>query len=183
MGLASRLAESPSSVRWRRSQVTTALVYRRAFGALGPGSVIVKPHRLQNVSDIYIGRDCAFYEGAWLACELGAGPLTIGDENYFGHQVHLHAIDPVTIGSRCVFADGAFVASTDHDRGRPQGVHGTGPIRIGDDVFVGQRAVVLGGVTIGNGATVAAHAVVTRDVPAGAVVAGVPARIVSTATA
>ncbi|MCS6711628.1 hypothetical protein JSY14_06145 [Brachybacterium sp. EF45031] len=80
------------------------------------------------------------------------------------------------IGTDCVLADGVFIASTDHDRENRHAVHGTGPIMIGDRVFIGQRAIVLGGVTIGDGATIAAGAVVTRDVPAGAVVAGVPAR-------
>ncbi|MCW2834712.1 MAG: transferase [Nocardioides sp.] len=178
MGLASRIAESPPSIRWHVSRLRTELVYRPAFGSLGKGTVIVRPHRLQNVANIHIGTDCAFFEGAWLACERDAGPLVIGDSNYFGHGVHLHAIDPVTIGSNCVFADGVFAASTDHDRGRPQGVHATGPISIGDNVFVGQRAVILGGVTIGDAATVAAHAVVTRDVAAGATVAGVPAKVI-----
>ena len=49
-------------------------------------------------------------------------------------------------------------------------------ITIGDRVFLGQRSVVLGGVSIGDGATVGAHAVVTRDVAAGQTVVGVPAR-------
>ena len=55
------------------------------------------------------------------------------------------------------------------------------PVRIGDRVWVGTRAVVLKGVTIGDGAVVAAGAVVTSDVPAGTVVAGVPARVVGRA--
>ena len=130
----------------------------------GPGDRA--PHQLRGVDRITLGRDCAIYEGAWLAVEEGGGPLTIGDHTYLGHGVHLHAIDPVRIGSRCVLADGVYVTSTDHDRDDRHRTHGTGAVTIGDDVFLGQRAVVLGGVTIGDGATVAAHAVVTRDVAA-----------------
>jgi acetyltransferase-like isoleucine patch superfamily enzyme len=176
VNLARRLVEAPGALRWHAGRARTAALYRPAFGAIGPGTVIVRPHRLRGVDRIAIGRDCAIYEGAWLAVEDGGGPLTIGDTTYLGHAVHVHAIDPVTIGSRCVLADGVYVTSTDHDRTDRRRTHGTGPVTIGDDVFLGQRAVVLGGVTVGSGATVAAHAVVTRDVEPGAVVAGVPAR-------
>ncbi|QEH94694.1 hypothetical protein FV141_09875 [Dermacoccus abyssi] len=69
-----------------------------------------------------------------------------------------------------------MVSTSDHDRRDRHRVHGTGPITIGDDVFLGQNVVVLGGVSIGDGATVAAGAVVNSDVAAGAVVGGVPAR-------
>jgi acetyltransferase-like isoleucine patch superfamily enzyme len=58
----------------------------------------------------------------------------------------------------------------------------TEPIRIGDRVWIGARAVILKGVTIGDGAIVAAGAVVTRDVEAGTLVAGVPAKYVRHAT-
>ena len=51
---------------------------------------------------------------------------------------------------------------------------------IGPDVWVGARCVILPGVTIGEGAVIAAGSVVTKDVPAGAVVGGVPARIIKT---
>ncbi len=52
------------------------------------------------------------------------------------------------------------------------------PTRLGHDVWVAQRAIILNGVTVGDGAVVAAGAIVTRDVPAYAVVAGIPARVV-----
>jgi 2,3,4,5-tetrahydropyridine-2-carboxylate N-succinyltransferase len=52
------------------------------------------------------------------------------------------------------------------------------PVVIGDDVLVGANAVVLEGVQVGAGAVIAAGAIVTQDVPAGAVVAGSPAKIV-----
>lgn len=54
----------------------------------------------------------------------------------------------------------------------------TKPVKIENDVWVGARSIVLGGVKIGNGAVIAAGAVVTKDVPAYAVVAGVPAKII-----
>lgn len=176
MHLSQHLVEAPPALRWHTSRVLTRLLHRQAFGHIGQGTVIVRPHRLSGVDEIYIGNDCAIYEGVWLACEPGAGPLRIGDNNYFGHQVHVHALDPVTIGSDCVFADGVFIGSSDHDRSDRHAVAGSGAITIGNRVFLGQRSVVLGSVTIGEGATVGAHAVVTRNVRPGATVVGIPAR-------
>jgi acetyltransferase-like isoleucine patch superfamily enzyme len=156
--------------------VATHLLYRRSFGSVGKGTVIVRPRSLQRVARIHLGSGCSVFEGAWLATESAAGELRIGNNTYLGHDVHLHALDPVTIGSDCVIADGVFVGSSDHDRDDRHQVHGTGAITIGDRVFLGQRSVVLGGVTIGDGATVGAHAVVTRDVAPGQTVVGIPAR-------
>ncbi|MBS1673007.1 MAG: acyltransferase [Actinobacteria bacterium] len=102
--------------------------------------------------------------------------MSIGSHTYIGHRCHLHSVNPVRIGDRCVIADNVFVASTDHGRVDRHAVVGTGEIAIGNDVFLGQNVVVLGGVSIGDGATVAAGAVVTRDVAAGTTVGGVPAR-------
>ena len=176
MPLTRRLAQLPPRLRWQVARVVTHGLYRRAFGSIGDGTVIVRPHRLQGVERIHLGAGCSVYEGAWLASEAGGGELRIGDGTYVGHDVHLHAMDAVTIGSDCVVADGVFVGSSDHDRDDRHRVHGTGAISIGDRVFLGQRCVVLGGVTIGDGATVGAHAVVTRDVAPGQTVVGIPAR-------
>lgn len=178
MNIARWLTEAPPSIRWHRGRLLTALLYRRAFADIGRGTVIVSPRQLRGVGGISIGRDCAIYAGAWLQTEAG-GTIRVGDGNYFGHDVHIHAIDSVSVGDNCVFADGVFVASTDHGRDDRSAVRGTGPIAIGSRVFLGQRAVILGGVTIGDGATVGAGAVVTHDLAAGAVVVGVPARPIS----
>jgi acetyltransferase-like isoleucine patch superfamily enzyme len=170
-----RFVELRPALRWRAGKLATRLIYCRAFGGIGRDTVIVRPHRLKGVELIHVGAGCSVFEGAWLASEAG-GELRIGDRTYVGHDVHLHAYDPVTIGSNCVIADGVFVGSSDHDRTDRHQVHGTGAIVIGDHVFLGQRSVVLGGVTIGDGATIGAHAVVTRDVAPGQTVVGIPAR-------
>ncbi|MDT0193778.1 acyltransferase [Arthrobacter sp. AB6] len=178
MGIMKFLAEAPPSIRWRLAKAVTTIVYRRAFRALGGGTVVVKPLVLRGVERISLGKRCAIYEGAWLATE-GGGNLAVGDDVYLGHDVHLHALDDVTVGSGCVIADGAYIGSSTHLQGDLSTVHGTGPIRIGDRCFIGQRAIILGGVSIGDGAVVGAGSVVTRDVPAGATVGGAPARVLA----
>ena len=176
MSLARTLVQAAPALRWHLARTRTPL-YRRAFAAYGAGTVLVRPHTLRGVERISLGAGCAVFDRVWLQAEAG-GSIRFGDRVYVGHDVHVHAIDPVTVGDDVVLADGVFVASADHDRGDRSAVHGTGPVAIGDGVFVGQRAVVLGGVRIGEGATVGAGAVVVRDVPAGATVVGVPARVV-----
>ena len=172
------LTSAPPRVRWHRSRIWTGLVLRRSFASIGAGTVIVKPLVLRGVEQIAIGARCAIYEGAWLQVEPGnpESGITIGDDTYFGHSVHVHALAPVRIGSRCVLVDGVLISSGDHTLADRHDAVPTGPITVGDDVFIGQHAIVLGGVRIGDRATVAAGAVVTRDVEDDAVVAGVPAR-------
>ncbi|MET3708951.1 acetyltransferase-like isoleucine patch superfamily enzyme [Arthrobacter sp. UYEF6] len=140
--------------------------------------MIVKPLVLRGVERITLGSDCAIYEGSWLAAEPG-GTLTVGNGVYMGHDVHVHAIDDVTIGHGTSLTDGVLISNGEHDMDDFSVVRGSGPIVIGAGCFIGQRAVVLGGVTIGDGAKIGVGAVVTRDIPAGATAAGVPARIIS----
>ena len=80
-----------------------------------------------------------------------------------------------TVGARCHVGAGTVLA------GVVEPASAT-PVVIEDDVLIGANAVVLEGVRVGRGAVVAAGAVVVEDVPAGAVVAGVPARVIKQAT-
>lgn len=169
------LVEKQAGLRYRVAQLTMP-VKRAAFGHIGAGTVIISPLMLMGVDRIRIGDNVIVRDGGWLATQGDLAELRVGDNCYLGHRVHLHSIDPIVIGDGCVFADNVMVSTTDHNRGDRHGAHGTGAIQIGDDVFLGQNVVVLGGVSIGHRATIAAGAVVVKDVESGAVVGGVPAR-------
>ncbi|MCU1693090.1 MAG: putative acetyltransferase [Frankiales bacterium] len=135
-------------------------------------------------------------EGASLHCEgivslqRGVRVVVDGGRLSFGHGTNVNGTGTkflcatgITVGAFCTFSwdvqvlDNDFHAITSGGVERPSAA----PVVIGDRVWVGTRAVVLKGVTVGDGAVVAAGAVVSKDVPAGAVVAGIPARQVGTA--
>ncbi|XVJ60776.1 MAG: sugar O-acetyltransferase [Tepidisphaera sp.] len=126
------------------------------FGAVGEGSFIEPTFRCDYGFNIRVGRkfyanfDCVF---------LDCAPITIGDEVMLAPGVHLYtATHPM-----------------DHET-RASGLELARPITVGNRVWIGGRSVILPGVTIGDFAVIAAGSVVSRDVPAGAVVRGVPAR-------
>ena len=85
------------------------------------------------------------------------------------------------IGNQCMFANNFVVVDHDHDRkdGKILKELVSAPVKIGNNVWCGANVTVLKGVTIGDGAVIAAGSVVNRDVAAYSVVAGVPARKIS----
>lgn len=115
---------------------------------------------------------------------VDGGRLTIGHgTNVNGLGTKILCAQSVTIGAGCTFSWDVQVLDNDFHAITTEGVEqpSVAPVVIGDRVWVGTRALVLKGVTIGDGAVVAANAVVTKDVPAGAVVAGIPAKVVGRA--
>jgi acetyltransferase-like isoleucine patch superfamily enzyme len=98
-------------------------------------------------------------------------------------NVFLNGYGGITIGDHCLFGRGVSFFAGGHTFDRPdllilEQPLVAEPIVVGDDVYFGLNSIVLGGVTVGHGAIVGAGAVVTSDVPSGAIVVGVPARIV-----
>ena len=113
--------------------------------------------------------------------------LTIGDD--FGMTGGSVVCDErVTIGDRVWVGANAIITDTDFHpldpvarRERPLDASAA-PVEIADDVFIGMNALILKGARIGEGAVLGAGSVVSRDVPAGAIVAGNPARVIGEAT-
>jgi maltose O-acetyltransferase len=137
-----------------RSYRTSLL--RELFARVGPGAAIEPP----------------FY------CDYGSN-IVVGDRFYANTGCVVLDCDAVEIGSRVKLGPGVQLLGVSHPLDATQralGLEFGQPITIGDDVWIGGGAIVLGGVTIGDRAVVGAGSVVTRDVPADAVVAGNPAR-------
>lgn len=112
---------------------------------------------------------------------------SVGNNNYFGANVHVTAAN---IGNYCSIAPNVTIGPGEHlvdmistkvsvmeEAGYKIDLIKS-PVVIKNDVWIGANVVVLRGVTVGNGAVLAAGAIVTRDVPDFAIVGGIPARII-----
>ncbi len=98
--------------------------------------------------------------------------LTVGDDVWIGEDAWLLDLEPITIGHDVCVSQGAFLCTGSHDRRSPTFEYDNGPIAVEPGSWIGARATVLRGVTVGAGAVVAAGAVVRTDVPPGALHAG-----------
>jgi acetyltransferase-like isoleucine patch superfamily enzyme len=111
------------------------------------------------------------------------GLVEIGDKTVMGQECTISAYQHVRIGQQCVIADRAMFIDFDHgvvEVERPirqQGIYKRDVI-VGSNVWIGYGACVLRGVSVGDNAIVGTNSVVTKDVPANAVVAGIPARVI-----
>jgi acetyltransferase-like isoleucine patch superfamily enzyme len=112
--------------------------------------------------------------------------VTIGDGSFVGHDCTFACSSSITVGKHVLIAgkvritdyDGHPVDAARRRAGEPTPPEGIRPVTIGDDVWLGEAAMILKGVTVGDRSIVGAGAVVTKDVPPDVVVAGNPARIV-----
>ncbi|MDR0994353.1 MAG: acyltransferase [Verrucomicrobiota bacterium] len=113
---------------------------------------------------------------------LTPGKISVGNYVGFNTGCWVNGGGGITIGNHVLFGPGVIIHSSNHNfdqldvRIDQQG-HTHAPVVIEDNVWVAAGCIILPGVTIHSGAVIAAGAVVTRDVPANAVVGGVPARV------
>jgi acetyltransferase-like isoleucine patch superfamily enzyme len=138
---------------------------------------------------IEIGKTARVRFGRWVWIGHGTkircheGEVRIGDKTVLGQECTISAYQHVTIGEQCIIADRVMMIDFDHNVAeverpiRRQGIYKR-DVRVGNNVWIGYGAQILRGTTVGDNAIIGASAVVTRDVPANAVVAGAPARVI-----
>lgn len=169
---------------------------RRRFASFGQDSLIAyRAMNLVGLKYMTIGVHTQFAKNvrleAWSAYNgktMEKQPrIVIGDNCNIGSEAHITAMNSIVIGDNLL--TGVNVLITDNSHGsfkrelldmHPQYRHlfSKGGVRIGNNVWLGNNVCIMPGVTIGDGAIVGANSVVTKDIPAYSVAAGVPAKIV-----
>jgi acetyltransferase-like isoleucine patch superfamily enzyme len=142
------------AIGWLPSHVVRRLLYKHLL-------------RIHIATGTSIHRGCRFYKPRGV--QIGA--LTV-----INRDVLLDGRMGLIIGDNVSVSEGVAIFTLEHDPNSPEFANRGAPVHIADRTFIGARAIILPGVTVGEGAVVAAGAVVTHDVPPYAIVGGVPAR-------
>lgn len=152
---------------------TIKKIRRLALGTLRLARLRLVNRRFRAGSNFFCAAGCRTCPGR---------TITIGDNFYMGYYCHLMA--NAVIGDDVLFASEVALVGGDHRFDnisvpmRASGLDELKTVHIADNVWIGHRAIIMHGISIGTGAVVAAGSVVTKDVPPNAIVAGNPAKLV-----
>jgi acetyltransferase-like isoleucine patch superfamily enzyme len=130
---------------------------------------------------VRFGRFVWIGDGTKIRCH--EGEVLIGDKTVLGQECTISAYQHVRIGEQCVIADRAMFIDFDHSMAeterpiRVQGIYKR-DVDVGSNVWIGYGASILRGVSVGDNSVIGAYSVVTKDVPANAVVGGIPAGVI-----
>jgi acetyltransferase-like isoleucine patch superfamily enzyme len=157
----------------------TATVHAKVR-SVGPRVYVYGPVCFLGTRNVRLGGGGNLHGGVLFETEA-AGAIVIGDDFTLNRGAVLAAHAEITIGDHALIGEYVSIRDCDHafgDPTRPMRQQGftAAAIHIGNDVWIGRGAAILKGVTIGDGAVIAANAVVTKDIPAMEIWAGVPAR-------
>lgn len=184
-------AQMPLLMKAVRSHLYTGFM-RRRFKHFGKNSLIASPaEMIVGARCISIGDNAKINRGvmlnAWPGLLTESPELTIGHDCHLGARSHVSAALSIRIGDNLLTGPNVLITDNSHGASdkalldchpdsRP--LFSKGPVVIGHNVWIGTNACIMPGVTVGDGAIVAANSVVTHDVPAYSVVAGSPATVV-----
>ena len=132
----------------------------------------VRHYYLRRISKIKIGRDSSVHMG----CFITGNNIEIGDNTVINRQSYLDGRFPLKIGNNVNISHQVLIHTLTHDPQAPDFRGIAKPVLIKDDTWIGTRAIILPGVTIGRGAVIGAGAVVTNSIDDYVIAAGNPAR-------
>lgn len=141
-------------------------------------------HGLNFGEGVSIGRGVQIRPSSYYGGEIGVG-LWVGPRSSFGAGCFVGCSGEISLGADVMLGPGVRLFSENHEFTdttrtiKSQGVVRSF-LRIGNDTWIGSGATLTAGVTVGSGVVIAAGSVVTRDIPDGAVAAGVPAKVIRT---
>lgn len=131
---------------------------------------------LEEEAQIIVNGDFNIYAGSYIRV-IKKGKLILHG-GFINENVQITCGDTIEIGKDCAIARDVVIRSFDGHFIKKEEYKSSLPIYIGNHVWIGQGAIILKGVNIGDGAIIAAGAIVTKDVPAHAMVAGIPAKVI-----
>ncbi|MEO0903610.1 MAG: acyltransferase [Pseudomonadota bacterium] len=153
-------------------------IHRAVVAQVGQGTRFQSGVRFDRPSSVTIGADCYFWQGVGAPAEGDHAALTVGDRVQVNRFALLDTVGGLTLGDDVLVSEHAVISTHDHGHD-PHAAPRPAPKVIAAGAWIGMRAIILPSCrTIGAGALIGAGAVVTKDVPAGAIVAGNPARII-----
>lgn len=159
-----------------------AALHRRALAETARFNSTPGEERHAILQGLFGSSGKVFHVQPTFRCDYGVH-IHVGENFYANYDCILLDVCEIHIGKNCMLAPRVCIFTAAHPLDpaeRASGYEFGRPVTIGDDVWIGGAAVVLPGVTIGDGAVVAAGSVVTKDVPPRTVVGGNPARVLKT---
>ena len=145
---------------------------RKSYGRYFPSQLIIKNNAiLEVIGDFQIYTGCNIWVNENAKLLLGSG--------YINSGLNLSCFESIEIGYGVVISENVTIRDSDNHYINDQKTNKSS-IKIGNHVWIGLGAIILKGVTIGDGAAIAAGSIVLKDVPPNSLVAGVPAQIKKT---
>lgn len=161
---------------WANARLNSAL-----GGKVDASVVVLNMPELHGTRQITLGKNLYLYRDLYWETQEN-GRITIGNDVVLSRGVHLVSFAEIILEDGVMIGEYTSIRDANHEIVAGSSVRHTGhtgkPIRIGRNAWLGRGVTVLAGVTIGEGAVIGANAVVTKDIPAGAVAVGIPAKVI-----
>ncbi|GAA1370526.1 acyltransferase [Peribacillus frigoritolerans] len=144
----------------------------RRFFVLGKVN-ISRPYK---DTELNMGDNVSLYQNVGFFLDSPGAKIVVGDRTFINRRSEILCMESVNIGNDCAISWDVVITDTDYHQ--LNGEIFVKPVVIGNNVWIGCKSTILKGVTIGDGAVIAAGSVVTRDVPSGSIVGGNPAKVI-----